>query len=61
MLKMLEKKNNDKGELIDRTAWFIRLRAHIHVYHTQISDNGNCCLKYQNVDHVTHSFVIIVF
>ena len=25
MLKMMEKKNNDKGELIDRTAWFTRL------------------------------------
>ena len=22
---MMEKKNNDKGELIDRTAWFTRL------------------------------------
>ena len=27
MSKMMEKKNNDKGELIDRTAWFTRLRA----------------------------------
>ena len=25
MLKMMEKKSNDKGELIDRTAWFTRL------------------------------------
>ena len=25
MLKMMEKKDNDKGELIDRTAWFTRL------------------------------------
>ena len=25
MLKVMEKKNNDKGELIDRTAWFTRL------------------------------------
>ena len=25
MLKMMEKKNNDKGELIERTAWFTRL------------------------------------
>ena len=28
MLKMMEKKNNDKGELIDRTAWFTRLIIH---------------------------------
>ena len=26
MLKMMEKKNNDKGELIDRTAWLTRLQ-----------------------------------
>ena len=25
MFKMMEKKNNDKGELIDGTAWFTRL------------------------------------
>ena len=25
MLKVMEKKNNDKSELIDRTAWFTRL------------------------------------
>ena len=25
MLKMAEKKNNDKGELINQTAWFTRL------------------------------------
>ena len=25
MLKMVEKQNNDKGQLIDRTAWFTRL------------------------------------
>ena len=25
MLKMMGKINNDKGELIDRTAWFTRL------------------------------------
>ena len=27
MFKMIEKKNNDKGELIDRTAGFTRLRT----------------------------------
>ena len=26
-VKMMEKKNNDKGELIDRTAWFTRLHS----------------------------------
>ena len=25
MLKMMEKKNNEKCEFIDRTAWFTRL------------------------------------
>ena len=25
MLKMMEKENNDKGELTDRAAWFTRL------------------------------------
>ena len=25
MLKMMEKKSNDKGELINQTAWFTRL------------------------------------
>ena len=27
--KMMEKKNNDKGELINRTAWFTRLYIYI--------------------------------
>ena len=29
MLKMMEKKNNDKGKLIDQTAWFTRLRSEV--------------------------------
>ena len=29
MLKMMEEKNNDKGELIDRTAWFTRLCSEV--------------------------------
>ena len=27
---MMEKKNNDKGELIDRTVWFTRLEGNWH-------------------------------
>ena len=29
MLKMMEKKNNEKCEFIDRTAWFTRLRSEV--------------------------------
>ena len=29
---MMEKKNNDKGELINRAAWFTRLYVYIYIW-----------------------------
>ena len=49
MLKMMEKKNNDKGELIDRTAWFIRLRSEVLlVLICKLSARSCCRVSFSN-------------
>ena len=38
---MMEKKNNDKGELINRTAGFTRLYIYIYVWLALLSFGSN--------------------
>ena len=43
MFKMMEKKNNDQGELIDRTAWFTRLRLDVLLVLIYKLSVRSCC------------------